>query len=105
MQRWAKAWSRRDAKAYLAAYAPGFLSADRTMSHQTWAERRRDSLRASESIRIEISELQWDARGDDWVASFLQTSLIDGRYQEQRKQLLLRKYGQRWLIIGERDDG
>jgi hypothetical protein len=75
------------------------------LSHENWAESRRQSLRDSHSIRIEISELQWEPKGSDWVGSFLQTSLIDGRYLEQRKQLLMRKIGKRWLIVGERDDG
>lgn len=102
---WAKAWSKRDAKAYLAAYAPGFVSADRTMSHATWADERRRSLRESESIRVDINQLEWDSKGEDWVGSFVETSLIDGRFREQRKQLLMRKVGKRWLIVGEREDG
>ncbi len=104
VDRWAKAWSRRDSRAYLKAYAPGFISADRTMSHATWAEQRRQNLQDSHTIRIDIRELQWDARGTDWVASFVETSLIDGRYREVRKQLLMRRIGQRWLIIGEREE-
>jgi ketosteroid isomerase-like protein len=102
---WAKAWSRRDSRAYLKAYAPGFISADRTMGHATWAERRRQSLADSHTIRIDIRELQWDARGTDWVGSFVEASLIDGRYRETRKQLLMRRFNERWLIIGEREDG
>ena len=105
VDRWAKAWSRRDSRAYLKAYAPGFISADRTMSHATWAEQRRQNLQDSHTIRIDIRELQWDARGSDWVGSFVETSLIVDRYRETRKQLLMRRIGERWLIIGEREDG
>jgi ketosteroid isomerase-like protein len=102
---WAKAWSRRDAKAYLGAYAPGFISADRTLRPEAWAAQRRQDLREAESIRIEIDRLELDPKGDDWVASFVETSLIDGRFREVRKQLLLRRIQGRWLIIGEREDG
>ncbi|MBL7650526.1 MAG: nuclear transport factor 2 family protein, partial [Candidatus Hydrogenedentes bacterium] len=104
VQAWAKAWSRRDVKAYLAAYAPGFISADRSLSYESWAAQQRARIRSHRIIEVKITSLELDPRGEDWVASFEQSYRADQLRETSRRQLLLRQIGGRWLIVGERDD-
>lgn len=101
---WADAWSRRDVKAYLAAYAQDFVSADRSLSYAAWASQRRQRIVARKNIQVRVEQLELDAKGSDWVASFVQHYQGDNMRDIARKQLLLRQIGGRWLIIGERED-
>lgn len=101
---WAKAWSRRDAKAYIAAYAPGFISADRLQGYDDWVAQRKADLKAARRIEIRLEQVDLERKGEDWVASFVQHTTLDGQSQSGRRQLLLRRFGKRWLIVGERDD-
>jgi ketosteroid isomerase-like protein len=104
VEAWADAWSRRDVDAYLAAYAPGFVSADRSLSYEAWAKQRRQRILARVRIEVRIEALELEPKGSDWIASFIQQYRADGRKESTRKQLLLRQIEGRWLIVGERQD-
>ncbi len=104
VQAWAQSWSRRDASAYIATYAPGFVSADRSLSYEAWVAQRRQRIAARQKIDVRVESLEFETKGADWVASFTQHYQGDGLKETSRKQLLLRQIDGRWLIVGERED-
>ena len=104
VQGWAQAWSRRDVKAYLDAYAPNFVSADRSLSTQEWAAQRRSRIESRKHIEVRIEDLEFDPKGADWVASFMQHYRSENFREATRKQLLMRQFDGRWLIVAERED-
>ncbi|MCA1979770.1 MAG: DUF4440 domain-containing protein, partial [Thiobacillus sp.] len=96
---WAQAWSRRDADAYLAAYASDF-SAD-GMARADWEAQRRARIAAPKSIEVKISNLKVDHKGDSATATFRQAYRSDRLSSTVTKTLqLVQKNGQ-WLIVGE----
>ena len=104
VQAWASAWSRRDVKAYLDAYSPTFVSADRQLSFEAWAAQRRARIESRKDIEVRVESLELDAKGNDWVASFTQQYRSGSFRETARKQLLMRNIGGRWLIVAERED-
>ncbi len=103
VQAWAKAWSSKDVKAYVGSYAPGFVSADRSLSYEDWVEQRRERIEKRKQIDVRVEGLEFEPKGSDWIASFTQHYRGDGRRETSQKQLLLRQLDGRWLIIGERE--
>lgn len=101
---WAAAWSRRDVSAYLAAYSPDFTPAGAGLDNAAWAAQRRQRIEAKSQIDVRVERLELDAKGNDWVASFVQHYRGDSLRETTRKQLLMRRSGGRWLIVGERVD-
>lgn len=104
VQAWASAWSRRDVKAYLDAYSPTFVSADRQLSFEAWTAQRRARIESRKDIEVRVESLELDAKGSDWVASFTQQYRSGSFRETTRKQLLMRNIDGRWLIVAERED-
>jgi tetratricopeptide (TPR) repeat protein len=99
---WAKAWSSKDADAYLAHYAPGFLvpgGEPRT----AWEAVRRDRITQQKSIEVTVGspKVSFDANGRA-VVSFRQGYKSDTLNASGAKTLTLTKVNDRWLIVQER---
>ena len=65
--RWADAWSRQDAVAYLSFYAQDFVPSGRYdgFTLEEWRLSRRDRIRAPEWVRVEPSNFQVILSSDD----------------------------------------
>ncbi|TSE20529.1 L,D-transpeptidase catalytic domain [Tepidimonas alkaliphilus] len=102
VQSWARAWSARDVKAYLAHYHPRFQP-EAGLSRAAWEAQRRQ--RIEDKRRIEVEVLQPRVRLDGQRASvtFIQRYRADGQRELRvRKTLVLQREGSRWLIVEER---
>ncbi len=100
---WAAAWSRRDADAYLAAYAPQFKTPDGE-SRASWESNRRERITAPKKISVKLSELHIKALGNNRAqASFYQSYRSDRLASNTHKVLELVKSGSGWQIIEERN--
>lgn len=96
---WAQAWSRRDANAYLAAYASDFTSGG--MTRATWEAQRRDRITAPKTIDVQISDLKIDQQGDTASATFRQAYRSDLLRSTVTKTLKLALQDGQWRIISE----
>ncbi|GLS04361.1 hypothetical protein GCM10007860_15080 [Chitiniphilus shinanonensis] len=102
VEAWAKAWSRRDFDAYLAAYSRKF-DAPGGQRFADWAEQRRPRVVGPKYIEVKISGVQVDFQGDDVaVVKFRQSYKSDRLSSTTGKTLVLEKSGGRWLIREER---
>lgn len=99
LEAWAGAWSRRDMTAYVAAYVPGFKGA--SANHDTWKRERSARIAARSAIDVSLSDISLTVRGDSAVARFVQDYRSDGRSLRSRKQTVLLKVGENWLIAEE----
>ena len=99
---WAKAWSAKDADAYLAYYAPGF-QVPGGEPRATWEAARRDRITRPRSIEVTVGspKVSFDANGRA-IVSFRQGYKSDTLNTSGAKTLTLTKYNDRWLIIQER---
>ena len=97
---WAAAWSKRDADAYLAAYAPDFKPEKGKRS--AWAKQRRERIGKAKSIKVTIGNPQVKSTGPDRAtATFAQTYESDSHKDTGAKKLELHYTGGKWLITRE----
>ena len=99
LQSWARAWSARDMKGYVAAYAPAFKGSQPTRA--AWIAQRRSVIEPRRSIQVDLSDIVVAVDGDRAEASFRQSYQSDGRSIVSRKTVALRRIDGRWLISDE----
>ncbi len=99
---WAKAWSAKDADAYLAYYAPGF-QVPGGEPRAAWEATRRDRITKPKLIEVTVGspKVSFDANGRA-IVSFRQGYKSDTLNTAGAKTLTLTKISDRWLIVQER---
>ena len=99
---WAKAWSDRNADAYLAHYAANF-EVPGGDARAAWEALRRERITRPKSIKVTVSspKVSFDAKGRAQV-SFRQHYLSDTLDTTGSKTLTLANSGGRWQIVQER---
>ena len=99
---WADAWSRKDANAYLAAYAKDFRT-PKGEPRSEWEKQRRERLAAPQSIAVAIDVARVVDKGDGRVSvTFRQDYRSDRFSGSAMKTLLMGKSEDgRWRILQE----
>ncbi|MBI2276206.1 MAG: tetratricopeptide repeat protein [Dechloromonas sp.] len=98
---WASAWSRKDMKAYLAAYAADF-NTPKGISRKAWEAEREDRIAGKPGkISVTIDEPQIAINGDKATAKFRQHYKAPGLSSSTTKTLVLVRSGNKWLIKEE----
>lgn len=97
--KWAKAWSARDASAYLSAYASDYTTDGLTRSN--WEAQRRARLGGAKSIDVQLSDLTIDQQGDTASATFRQAYRSDRFSSTVTKTLKLALQNGQWRIVDE----
>jgi len=101
---WAKAWSSKDVRGYLAHYA-GDFDTPRGVTRKAWAEERRARIEDKDRIEVRISNAQIAIKGNTATVRYRQIYNSDRLTLESRKTLIFTKQGNRWLIKQERSGG
>jgi len=101
---WARAWSDKDVKAYLAHYAPDFEVPDGA-SRAAWEKQRSERIEHPKSIEVEAKVLATHVNGDEATVKIHQSYRSDTLKSSNVKTLKLEKSGDRWLIKQERIGG
>jgi tetratricopeptide (TPR) repeat protein len=97
---WAKAWSARDMKAYLASYGKDF-DPSASQSRSSWEAERRDRIVGKSKISVKLDDLTVTMSGSTAVAKFRQDYKSGTFAVTSRKTLELVKNGDRWQIVKE----
>ena len=99
---WAKAWSNKDANAYLAYYAPNF-QVPGGEARANWEATRRDRIVRPKLIEVSVGspKVSFDANGRA-VVKFRQGYKSDALNTSGAKTLILVKDSDRWQIVQER---
>lgn len=101
LRSWSTAWSQRDVKTYLNAYAPDFRP-DAGTSHADWAAKRSARLSGAGQITLGLSNVKFEPKDATHArVSFHQSYRADSYHDEVDKQLDLEKTGGRWVIVAE----
>ena len=98
--RWAEAWSRKDLKTYLAAYARDFFVPG-GRSLQQWEQERRVRIAEKAWIDVKIRGLDVRVQGNQASARFMQDYRSDRLRESGGKTLTLVKADGTWLIRQE----
>lgn len=97
---WAKAWSAKDMKGYLGAYAQNFVPSG-GQSRANWESDRKARIVPRTRINVEVSDLEVTVNGERATAKFRQNYASDNLNSSNRKTLEMVKSGNRWLIVRE----
>ena len=101
---WARAWSTKDVKAYLAHYAPDF-EVPGGGSRDAWEKQRAERIEHPKTIEVEAKVLATHVNGDQATVKIRQSYRSDSLKSHGTKTLTLEKSGERWLIKQERMGG
>ncbi len=98
---WANAWSRKDVKSYLAAYASDFKT-PKGMPRKAWEAEREDRIAGKPGkISVTYDDPQISINGDTATAKFRQLYKAPGLTSSTSKTLVLVRSGSKWLIKEE----
>lgn len=98
---WASAWSRKDMRAYLAAYATDF-NTPKGVSRKVWEAEREDRIAGKPGkISVTVDEPQIAINGDKATAKFRQHYTAPGLSSSTIKTLVLVRSANKWLIKEE----
>lgn len=101
VQGWAAAWSAKNARDYLAAYAADFKPDG--MSRDAWEKQRLDRISKPKVIVVALSDINVSVQDDGHAtASFTQNYRSDNYRDQVEKTLQLVKQSGHWLIVEER---
>lgn len=102
VQAWAAAWSAKNVKKYLAAYADDFRPADGE-SRSAWADARSERISKPKSIHVGLSDVSVKLSDSTHAtAHFRQSYQASNLHTSSHKTLLLIKADGKWLIQEER---
>ena len=98
---WADAWSRKDMKAYLGAYASDF-DTPKGMSRKAWEQEREQRIAGKGGkIAVTVDNPVVTINGDKATAKFRQHYKATGLSSTTSKTLVLVRSGSKWLIKEE----
>jgi murein L,D-transpeptidase YafK len=98
---WASAWEKKNADAYIAAYAPDFKP--EKGSRKEWAKQRRERLSNAKKIKVTIGNPQVTSTSPDKAtAKFVQIYESDSYSDQTKKTLDFENVDGKWLITRER---
>jgi len=98
---WAAAWSRKDVKAYLAAYARDFKT-PAGESRSTWDAERQRRITKPGAIQVSYENLRITVDGDTATVKFRQHYKSASLKTSSNKTLLMGKRDGKWQILQER---
>ena len=101
---WAEAWSRKDAKAYLAFYASDFKTPGGE-PRAAWAAERTRRVTKPGKINVAIENARVTAEGSNVVVRFRQHYKSASLSTSANKTLLMTKQNGQWKILQERIGG
>lgn len=101
VENWATAWSHKDVRAYLAAYAKDF-DVPGGASRKAWEQEREARIGKPGSIKVGLSDIRVQVEGDQATVRFRQRYSSATLSTTSTKTLVLVQRGNRWLIQQER---
>lgn len=99
---WADAWSNQDVDGYLASYGRQFVP-PKGLGRSAWEKERRKRLKKPRFINIKLTNIKVNLHGKDYAeVRFTQSYQSDTYGDKVKKEILMRKVKDNWLITQER---
>ncbi|MBA2689838.1 MAG: tetratricopeptide repeat protein [Burkholderiales bacterium] len=99
---WAKAWSAKDVRAYLAFYSPD-LAMPKGQSRRSWEKRRTERLQSAKFIQVDVAQPKVTlSSANEATIAFRQNYRSNTLKSSSTKTLNLVKAGNQWLIKNEK---
>lgn len=104
IENWARAWSAKDVKGYLGAYARDF-EVPGGEKRASWERQRAERIQKPKTIEVGVKVQSVQVNGNEATAVIRQAYRSDTLKSNTTKTLKLVKSGDRWLIKQERAGG
>lgn len=104
VESWARAWSAKDMKSYLAAYAPDFETPGGE-PRASWEKQRTERIMGAKTIQVAVTMQSITVEGNEATAVFRQSYRSDKLKSDGVKTLKMVNVGGKWLIKQERVRG
>ncbi|HUP29536.1 MAG TPA: tetratricopeptide repeat protein [Usitatibacter sp.] len=104
IENWARAWSSKDVKGYLASYA-GDFEVPNGEKRAAWEKQRAERITKPKTIEVGVKVQSVQVSGNEATAVIRQAYRSDALKSNTTKTLKLVKAGDRWLIRQERAGG
>ncbi len=104
LEGWARAWSSKDVKGYIGAYAADFEVPD-GLARGAWEKQRAERIQRPKSIEVGVKVQSVKIDGNVATATVRQSYKSDTLKTNSTKTMRLVKSGDRWLIKQERVGG
>lgn len=102
IKNWAKAWSAQDVDAYLASYGRQFVP-PKGLSRSAWEKERYVRLNKPRFIKVNLTNIKINLHGKDYAELRFTQSYQSNTYGDKvKKEVLMRKVNDDWLITQER---
>lgn len=102
LNNWANAWSAQDVDKYLSSYGREFIPPKR-LSRAEWEKERHKRLKRPSFIKISLSNIKINLHGKDYAEIRFKQSYQSDTYGDKvKKEILMRKVDDKWLITQER---
>jgi murein L,D-transpeptidase YafK len=99
---WANAWSAQDVDSYLTSYGRQFIP-PKGLSRSAWEKERNVRLKKPRYIKITLTDIKINLHGKDYAeVQFTQSYQSDTYGDKVKKEILMRKVDDKWLITQER---
>ena len=102
ISQWANSWSSKDVETYIASYASEFKPS-RGLSRSAWERGRRKRLSSPTFIKITLSNVEIDFRGEELAKVLIVQKYQSDTYSDKvNKEITLKFVDNKWLITRER---
>ena len=102
IKQWASSWSSKDAETYLSNYALEFKPS-KGLNRNEWEKGRRKRLSSPSFIKITISNMKVDLRGERLAKVIFEQEYASDTYSDKvNKEITLKMIENKWLITRER---
>ena len=102
IKQWANSWSSKDVEAYIASYSAEFKPS-KGLSRAAWEKGRRKRLSNPAFIKITLSDIEVDFRGEGLAkVTFKQEYQSDTYSDKVNKEIVVKMIDKEWLITRER---
>ena len=104
IEQWRKAWEAGDGQQYLEFYAEKFIPG-KSITRQLWRQQRLNRVVPGRNIQLTLSAFEVEFSNDNAQAkvTFDQLYQSNNFIENSRKELMLGKQGDQWLIVSERE--
>lgn len=101
---WSGEWSKGDLDAYLSFYGPGYKDS-KFSTRPDWIYNRRQKVSPQRGIRVTLSEVTVALNNHKTIAqaTFRQQYKTKQYEDDTKKELTLKRFGELWKIVGERE--
>ncbi len=102
IKKWANAWTAQDVDSYLEYYGQEFTP-PKKMSRKDWEQDRRRRITRPNYIKVTLTDIEIDSYEKDYAEITLTQTYHSDIYSDKvKKEILMRKVSDTWLITQER---